>query len=172
MSNSETLVPRGPSPCPGLAGKHLIFTLAGDTYGLPILQIQEISGWLPIDRARQTATGRRDVVDLRGRATPIIDLRQRLGLPPQQDTEHMCVVVVQAQNGDEPAVAGLLVDAVSEVLVIDEDRIQRAPAHGRSAAASPIAAIARLGQRSIALVAVDAVLSCDPGAEMDSPALR
>ena len=55
--------------------QYLTFMLAGEEYGLDILNVQEIKGWegaTPIPNTPQHILG---VINLRGTVAPIVDLR-------------------------------------------------------------------------------------------------
>jgi len=66
----------------------------------------------------------RGVVNLRGKIIPVVDLRSRFEMEPLGDESHTRVLVVELPD----TTVGFLVDAVSEVLAIDEDAIEAAPA--------------------------------------------
>jgi purine-binding chemotaxis protein CheW len=62
------------------------------------------------------------VMNLRGRIVPIVDLRKRFGLPPaSQEMLHYQRIVIVEVDG---ITAGLVVDAVTEVLRMAANRIE------------------------------------------------
>ena len=88
------------------------FRLAGETYGIPISVVHEIIRPTEITDVPRTESHVRGVINLRGKVIPVIDLRQRLGLPPADETRTSRIVVVEVEQG----VIGMVVDAVSEVV--------------------------------------------------------
>ena len=61
--------------------QYLTFMLNGEEYGVDILRVQEIKGW---DRATfipNSPSYMQGVINLRGAIVPVIDLRQRFGMP-------------------------------------------------------------------------------------------
>ena len=92
----------------------VVFTLEGKTLGVEILKVQEILRMVeitPFPRMPDFALG---AINLRGRIVPVINLRQKLGLPDRLPGPKTCNLLVR--SGDQ--VIGLLVDEVSEVLDI------------------------------------------------------
>jgi purine-binding chemotaxis protein CheW len=78
--------------------------------------------------ARPTALARapeavKGVINLRGLIVPIIDLRTRFGLPQADYDDFTVVIIVSVAD----KVAGLVVDAVSEVCNLAGHSIQPAP---------------------------------------------
>ena len=98
------------------AGKYLTFVLADEVYGLEILKVREIIGMMPITDVPQTPGHVRGVINLRGKVIPVVELRLKFGMPPTEDTEETCIIVVDV-NGIE---MGTVVDKVYEVLDINE----------------------------------------------------
>jgi len=96
------------------------FRLADETYGIPIVFIQEIIRFREITRIPRTTDYIRGVVNLRGKIVPVIDLRRRLGLPPAEETSAARIIVVQVEKN----VVGLIVDAVTEVLRLPAAQIE------------------------------------------------
>lgn len=101
----------------------VIFKLAGEEYGLPIHQVQEINRLAEITKLPQAPLFMEGVIDLRGSVIPILDLRKRFGLPADlTDETRIMIVEVQDQK------IGTIVDGVAEVLRLSEENIEPPPA--------------------------------------------
>ncbi len=88
------------------------FRLAGATYGVLIEQAVEVVKDVPGERTADTPAHLAGFMAYRGETIPVIDLRQRLGLPEREpDGERRTVVIHLAGN-----VLGLEVDEITEVL--------------------------------------------------------
>ena len=132
-------------------GKFLTFYLADEEYGVEILKVQEIIGLQPITRVPRTPAFFRGVINLRGKVIPIMDLRERFGMPSAETAlagasaadvaaaeAIRCIIVVQVALGDGTATAdaarsmpvGVVVDRVSEVAHIQAADIADAPSFG------------------------------------------
>ena len=139
----------------GIAGKYLTFFLGSEEYGLPILQVQEIVGVLPVTPVPQAPAYVLGVVNLRGKVIPVVDLRTRFGLPRVDATPETCIVFVEAQGQR----VGTVVDRVNEVLAIGVEDIEPPPALGASVDTSYLRGLAKTGGRVRLLLDVDRVLA-------------
>lgn len=132
----------------------LAFRLDGEPYAVPVERVREIVRLRPITPVPRVPESILGVVSLRGEVVQVLDLRRRLGLradPPGRS--HRIVVL----HGEDGATTGLLVDAVTEVLRIDEETL-RPPATGESEA---VAGLCVQGERFVSLLQLDRVLDLD-----------
>jgi len=111
--------------------QYLTCMLASEQYGVGILQVQEIRGWEQVTRIPNSPDYVKGVINLRGTIVPIFDLRLRFGLPAEPYGKETVVIVVHASGnaGDERSI-GLVVDAVSDVIVARDDEIIGTPEFG------------------------------------------
>lgn len=111
--------------------QYLTFLLAGEQYGLNILQVQEIRGWENVTRVPNAPGYVKGVINLRGTIVPVLDLRSRFNLPAENYTKETVVIVVRApaDDGAERSL-GLVVDAVSDVLVARDSEVVNTPDFG------------------------------------------
>jgi len=135
----------------------LVFLVDGTPYALPVESVREIVRIRPITPIPRVTRTVRGVISLRGEIIQVLDLRLRLGLPPTEATKTTRIVVV---HGDEDRVAGVLVDAVREVMRISEDEIGSA---GGGDAAGFVEALCARGEEFISLVDLDRVLDVQRG---------
>jgi purine-binding chemotaxis protein CheW len=102
----------------------VVFRLGDAEYGLPVACVQEIQRrpdtLSPLPKAPEFVAG---LVNLRGSAVPVVDLRRilRLGAVARDDRQRIVVLSVRAFR------AGLIVDATSGVLRIPTSAIEPAP---------------------------------------------
>ena len=100
------------------------FTTAGQSYCLEIKQIREIRRWVPVTALPHSAADVMGVMNLRGTVIPIIDLAIRFGLGRTQLSERTVVIIVSFAG----QTLGLMVEAVSEILTVQDDQIREPPA--------------------------------------------
>ena len=95
--------------------------LAEEIYGVDIAHIHTVITPQAITWVPRTPPFVKGVMNLRGRILPVIDLRTRFGLPPLAEEKHKAsrIVIVDVEG----LTAGLIVDAVSEVLRVPETSI-------------------------------------------------
>ncbi len=107
--------------------QYLTFRLADEAYGVDILKVEEIRGWEPVREIPNTPDFIKGVLNLRGVVVPIIDLRARFGMEQVEYHAKTVVIVLSIEAGEEQHVMGIIADAVSEVLDVDQDSIKKAP---------------------------------------------
>ncbi len=132
----------------------VVFEMAGESYGVDISRVQEINRVEAITTVPEVPEYIKGIINLRGRVTPVIDLRTRFGLPAAEVTARTRVVVVKAQE----EWVGVIVDAVSEVLRIPLDSIELPSSMITSTDTSFVRGIAKLHERLVILLDLDRVL--------------
>ena len=93
----------------------------------------------------------RPALPLRGEVVQVVDLRLRLGLPAPEPGRRTRIIVL---HGDDDRVAGILVDAVREVVRVPEDDVR--PATGGEADA--VSEIFLAGEDFVSILNLDRVL--------------
>src|SRR5579871_786731 len=139
---------------PHTAIQYLTFELAGQDYGVEILRVQEIKGWERPTRLPHSPAHVQGVINLRGAVVPIIDLRRRFGLPevPQSQTTVVIVVRVEGSRGEQTA--GLVVDAVCEVVSIGTDQMREPPESDGGIDTQFVSGLAMVAERLLVLLDV------------------
>jgi len=142
--------------------QYLTFMLAQEQYGLNILQVREIRGWEKATRVPNSPDHVRGVLNLRGTIVPIMDLRMRFGLPAEPYSKETVVIVVRSsgRDGAERSL-GLVVDAVSDVLVARDDQIISTPEFGAHVPTENILGLVSDGNNMVMLLDVGSLLEND-----------
>ena len=99
------------------------FQLGTEEYALEIGRVQEIIRLPEITRVPRAPGFIQGVVNLRGRILPVVDLRGRLGFPPEPFGRRTRIIVVRIPE----ARVGLIVDHVVEVLRLPAGAVDPAP---------------------------------------------
>ena len=154
--------------------EYLTFAIAGQDYGVDILSVREIRGWTKETPLPNTAGGVRGVINLRGQVIPIFDLRIRLHAEATPPTANHVVIIVEARAG----IYGLLVDAVSDIVSLDETDLQPVPDTVADAEHGFLTALATRGEHMVSLLDLDrlvedrtvAALNA-PGSDIETPLL-
>ncbi len=139
----------------------LTFALGQEEYGVEILKIQEIKGFSAITPLPNAPAYVKGVLNLRGTIVPIVDLRQKFGLPEVAYTKFTVIVVVQVRG----QIMGFIVDAVSDVLTVAGTDIQPTPnLHGQVDTAF-LTGLAKAGDKLVILLDIDKVLAAGEATE-------
>ena len=103
----------------------LVFRLGDEEFGLPVGAVDEVAAAPEqITRVPKAPKFLEGVVNLRGEVLPVVDQRRRFDLPKfAGDARRRRLVVVRTERHR----AGLIVDAVSEVLRTSSGAIEPAP---------------------------------------------
>jgi purine-binding chemotaxis protein CheW len=131
----------------------ITFWIGQQEFCVDIIAVREIRGYAaatPLPHAPPYVTG---VINLRGTVLPIIDLGYRMGFDRIKPTARSVIVVVKVQN----QLVGLLVDAVSDIMTVNDDMLQPAPDLGGELSRTFVRGVMALDGRMISLIAVDNV---------------
>ncbi|MCP4672874.1 MAG: purine-binding chemotaxis protein CheW [Desulfobacula sp.] len=142
-------------------GKYLTFTLEEEEYGIGILKVKEIIGMMDITSVPRTPEFIKGVINLRGKVIPIIDLRLKFEMGEIPYTDRTCIIVVEIDSDKDTILIGIVVDAVSEVLNIQEDEIEETPAFGTQLNTDYILGMAKTEGGVKILLNIDRVLSIE-----------
>jgi len=99
------------------------FQLAGMTFGVPAVEVQEIMRAQPVTRVPLADPATAGLMNLRGQIVTTIDLRARLGLVPRPAEEKPINVVIRTSEG----LFSLLVDAIGDVVVPAREILELIP---------------------------------------------
>ena len=102
-----------------ISHEFVTMTIAGQLFGIPVLQVQDVLGPQRIARIPMAPPWVAGVLNLRGRIVTAIDVRRRLRMP-ESELPGAAMSVVVEHSGERYS---LLVDEVGEVMVCRADRI-------------------------------------------------
>ena len=141
------------------SGKYLIFHLGDEDFGTEVMKVREIMGLQDITTVPQTPPYVKGVLNLRGKVIPVLDLRLRFGLVPEDYTMRTCIIVVRTRQADEELVIGMVVDGVAEVLNISASEIEDTPDFGPSVIMPYLKGLAKVKGKVKILLNIDEVLN-------------
>jgi purine-binding chemotaxis protein CheW len=142
-------------------GKYLTFALGREEYGLEILKVREIIGYMDITAVPNTPPHVRGVINLRGQVISVVDLRARFGMAAAEKTEQTCIIVVEITGDGRRVSMGIVVDRVSEVLNIAPGNIEDAPAFGTNIDTSFMLGMGKINGAVKILLDINKVLAAD-----------
>ncbi|MCP4341598.1 MAG: purine-binding chemotaxis protein CheW [Desulfobulbaceae bacterium] len=151
-----------------IAGKYLTFALANEDYGLEILKVREIIGYIEVTSVPQTSEYVLGVINLRGQVIPVVNLRSKFDMELIDTTEESCIIVVEVEQDGLSISAGILVDRVQEVLDITSDTIEPPPDFGSTVSSNYILGMGKIGKSVKILLDIDKVLSSDEISQLGS----
>lgn len=132
----------------------VVFDVGEETFGIDISKVQEIIRIQAITQVPGAPGFVEGVINLRGKIIPVVDLHQRFGLAPSQNSQSSRIVVVESDGN----VLGMVVDAVSEVERIPLSCVEPPSAIVAGVDSDFIKGIAKLDSRLIILLDLDKLL--------------
>lgn len=101
--------------------------LGTEVFAVPVAMVREILDYREAFRIPDGPKFLLGLIDVRGRGTPVIDLRCKLGMEPQAPTPSTRIMVVDVPLADRTLALGLVADRVLEVITIVDDAIEPPP---------------------------------------------
>lgn len=132
----------------------LSFHVGNQEYAIDIISVREIRSWSAATPLPHAPPHVRGVINLRGTVLPIVDLATRLGIEASSKTDRNVIVVVQ--RGDD--MAGLLVDAVSDIFAVSASELQPPPDLPGESAVNCVRALTIHEERMLRVLDLAAVL--------------
>lgn len=132
----------------------LAFRIGAQEFCVDIMAVREIRGWTPATPLPHAPAYVRGVINLRGAVLPIVDLAERLGLPPSEPTQRHVIIVAQVAR----QVVGLLVDAVSDILTVGDGLVQPPPDVAAERVRHFVRGLLAVEKRMVGLLSLDRVL--------------
>lgn len=131
------------------------FKIGDEGYAIDIMAVREIKGWTestPLPNQPDYILG---VMNLRGIIVPVYDLRCRFGMGLTEASRSHAIIIVSAQD----RMAGLLVDAVSDILTIDNKEICPVPVAECGHSADFLSGIVPVNGTMVVILALDELLA-------------
>lgn len=145
-----------------LAGKYLTFILAEEDYAVDILKVQEIIQMQKVTPVPGSSKYIRGVINLRGKVIPVVELRIKFNMEPQDDTQKTAIVVMKIEYENGNAVTmGVIIDEVKEVMDVSAESIEKTPALGKKVDISFILGICKYEDGVKMLLDIAKVLSIE-----------
>ncbi|MDP4145760.1 MAG: chemotaxis protein CheW [Bacillota bacterium] len=145
-------------------GKHLIFSLGAEEYGIEIKNVIEIIGMQAITEVPDIPSYVKGVINLRGKIIPVMDVRLRFSKAPREYDDRTCIVVIEIKD----ICIGLVVDRVIEVISIPEEDISEPPSVSKSYSNRYIKGIGKVNNSVKLLIDCEKLLNSDELEKLNS----
>jgi len=135
--------------------QYVIFNVGDFSFGVDILEIVEIikpSKIVKVPAMPQYVEG---IIDVRGTSVPVYNLAKRLEIESKSETQKIMIVELSKFP------VGFLVDDVSEILKIEDDKIEKANENIRGIKRKFIDSVARVGDDMIIILDLKNVLTVE-----------
>jgi purine-binding chemotaxis protein CheW len=138
----------------GAARELIAFAVGKQEFCIDVMSVREIRGWTPATVLPHSQPFVRGVINLRGAVLPIMDLAVRLGFPPAEAMGRHVIIVVQVGS----QYVGLLVDAVSDILTVNDSEVLPPPDVASDMAKRFVCGLLAMEGRMLSILSVESVL--------------
>ncbi|MDR3288307.1 MAG: chemotaxis protein CheW [Peptococcaceae bacterium] len=128
--------------------------LEKEEFGIDIMMVQEIIRIPAITRVPKAPEYVEGVINLRGNIIPVVDLRTRFRMDRTDDTDLSRIIVLQVDK----KVFGVRVDAVNEVLRLNDEDIEPPPPVALGVETRFIRGVGKIGERLLILLNADQIM--------------
>lgn len=137
------------------AREYLTFRLDQEEYGIDILKVQEIRGYESPTRIANAPNFIKGVVNLRGTIIPIVDMRLKFNCTKAEYNSFTVVIILSLRN----RIVGIVVDSVSDVMVLPPESLKAAPDVESSIGSDSVLGLGSLGDRMLILLDIERLMS-------------
>lgn len=148
------------------ATHYLTFRLGDELFAIGVVQVREVLDMSVITRVPRAPSYMRGVVNVRGSAIPVVDLRLKFGLPGTADSVNTRIVVLELNLDGEPVVMGGIADSVHDVIELDRSQIEEAPRMAMRWRAELVHGMGRRGDEFVIILDIDKAFSLDDVAQL------
>ncbi len=139
--------------------QYITFKLGDELFAIDVAQVREVLEVSQITKVPTAPDYMRGVVNVRGQATPVVDLRLRFGLPKGADSVHTRIIVMELELDGEATVLGGIADSVHEVIELEPGSINPPPRIAMRWKTDFIQGMGRRGDDFIIILDVNAIFS-------------
>ncbi len=107
--------------------KYVTFRTGKEYFGLKIEYVNEIVVYQEITQVPETPDYIKGLINLRGKVIPVIDVRTRFKMEPEEYNDRTCIIVVKL----EEMTIGLIVEQIAEVVEITPENLLDPPILGK-----------------------------------------
>ncbi|OHD19355.1 MAG: hypothetical protein A2Y34_02810 [Spirochaetes bacterium GWC1_27_15] len=139
--------------------KYVTFKLGDTRFGVAVLKTREIVEYgkiTPVPEAPEYIEG---VINLRGSVVPVVNLSKKFFGVENQIKETTSIMIVEPEIDGDQTKMGLIVDVVSDVLEIKEDKLEPPPKYGSKLKSEYLLNVTSYDNEFILILDIDKVMS-------------
>lgn len=136
--------------------QYIVVELGNEQYGIDIQFIDNIVRMQRITRVPKAQSYFKGVINLRGEIIPVMSLRLKFGLEPDEITNKTRILILKPESQDA---IGIIVDAVKEVLTLDSDMIDRVARDASDEKSVYLSGVGKNGESLISILNIAGILS-------------
>ena len=143
------------------AALYLTFSFGKEVFALNVSRVREVLNPTEIIKVPGAPIFMRGIMNVRGCMVPVVDMRDKFGLPSICDADATRAIVMELSRGDRTVVIGVLADRVYEVIEMESGQIQAPSIAELRWKSEFIKGIGKHHSAKIAILDVDRVFSAE-----------
>jgi len=143
------------------ARTYLTFQLGEEVFAADVSNVHKVLDFTPVTKIPGTPDFMRGIINLRGRAVPVVDLRLKFGMAETEQTLSTCIIVMNIGMGGGNAVIGALADSVRDVFEFDPGEIEPPPRFGATTKTDYIQGIGKREEQFVIILDFNRIFSTD-----------
>jgi purine-binding chemotaxis protein CheW len=147
-------------------------SLGREVFAVPVEYVREILEYRAPFVLPDGPSWLMGLIDVRGRGTPVIDLRVKLGLAKVPADDHTRIMVLDVPLGGKQLALGFVADKVREVVSFTRDQFEPAPDVGVPWRSDYIAGVVRHRDDFVVLFELEKLITAADAAELRDPAVE
>ncbi len=140
---------------------YLTFGLEDGKFAFPVARVREVLEKTTFVRIPRMPEYMKGVLNIRGNALPVADLKKKLGMDFVEISLDAAVIVAEIAREEGAMSIGCLVDSVDEVIDMSPDVIDPPPSMGAGINSDFIEGIGKMNDEFIVILNIDRVFASD-----------
>ena len=132
----------------------IVVNIGDEQYGIDIQYIDNIVRLQSITRVPKVAPYLKGVINLRGEVIPVMSLRIKMDLEPDEVTKNTRIIIIKMNH----EAIGVMVDSVKDVVNLNMAEVEKVAFENRDERNAFVMGIGKQGQALISLLDLNAVL--------------
>lgn len=150
-----------------LDGQYVTIGIGDEIFAIAVACVREVLDLCPITRVPNMPDFLRGMIDVRGKAVPVLDMRLKFGLPPAAATAHTRIVVLEVPVAGRSLVMGALADRVYEVIDVADEGVEPPPDIGIGWRSDFLRGIGRRGEAFVLILDLERLFTAEGRALAD-----
>ena len=135
--------------------QQVVFRLDKEEYGLDIMKVNGIERYQEVVKIPNAPEYIEGMINLRGEVLPIFSLRTKFNLDRKETDDDTKIIVAYTQD----IKIGFVVDAVQEIMQINEEDVEPAPPIVTGIDRKYIKSVAKVEDRMVTLIDIDLIVT-------------
>ena len=135
--------------------QYIVINVGNEQFGIDIKYVDNIVRMQHITRVPNVPAYIKGVINLRGEVIPVFSLRIKMGLEEIEETKAFRIIILKVE-GD---LVGIIVDEVREVVLLENDLIEKPYYDSSDSMQNLLSGIGKDGDRLISLLDINEILA-------------